>query len=45
VAARFLKASDRGAASSRPLNIESKGNPSNSLAQASTLAPGEGKTL
>jgi hypothetical protein len=24
VAARFLKASDRGAASSRPLNIESK---------------------
>jgi hypothetical protein len=45
VAARFLKASDRGGASSRPLNIESKGSPSESLAQTSTVAPGREKTL
>jgi hypothetical protein len=44
VAARFLKASHRGAESSRPLNIE-KENPAESLAQTSTLAAGEGKTL
>jgi hypothetical protein len=43
--ARFLKASDRGAARRRPFNVAGEGYPSQPSAQASTVSPGSGNTL